>query len=236
MDERDFNGNSVMTMSWRKRIFGSGSPRVESEEPEVEEVEDREPNPMEDAVLGHVGEPVVELVNHVVAGKGVKLEVAARGLFRAVEDEKVRLVDPKPPSGLLGYWVSLYNSWFWLVEGFVVVVLASIYVMPQFYPFNYLRYLVGAIFVLFVPGYVLIEALYPKADELDRLERFALDVGLSIAVVPLVGLVLNYTPWGIRLDPIFASLSILVLGLGFLGVWRKYGYFTLARKLMKTTS
>jgi hypothetical protein len=217
-------------LGWRKRLFGSGSPRDEPEELAVDEVEEREPNPLEGTVLGHVGEPVSELVNNVETESGVKFEAAARGLERAVEDGKVRLVDTNPPRGLLGYFVSLYSLWFWLVVGFMGVVLASIYVLPQIYPLYYLRYLAGAVFVLFVPGYVLIEALYPKVDELERLERFALDVGLSIAVVPLVGLVLNYTPWGIRLDPIFAALSLLVLGLGLVGVWRKYEYFALARR------
>ncbi len=78
----------------------------------------------------------------------------------------------------------------------------------------------------------MIEALYPKADELERLERFALGVGLSLAVVPLVGLVLNYTPWGIRLDPIFASLSLLTLALGLGGVYRKYGYWRLVSEAL----
>jgi uncharacterized membrane protein len=73
----------------------------------------------------------------------------------------------------------------------------------------------------------LIEALYSKRDELDRLERFALGVGLSLAVVPLVGLVLNYTPWGIRLDPVFAALILLTLALGCIGVYRKYGYWVM---------
>jgi uncharacterized membrane protein len=97
--------------------------------------------------------------------------------------------------------------------------------MPQVYPLVYVRYLCGALLVLYVPGFTLIEALYPKADELERLERFGLSVGLSIALVPLVGLVLNYTPWGIRLDPSLTSLMLLVLVLGFMGVYRKYGYW-----------
>ena len=35
--------------------------------------------------------------------------------------------------------------------------------------------------------------------------------GLSIAVVPLMGLILNYTPWGITLYPVLISLVIFVL-------------------------
>jgi len=65
--------------------------------------------------------------------------------------------------------------------------------------------------VLFVPGYSLIAALFPKKDDLDGIERLALSFGLSIAVVPLIGLGLNYTPWGIRLTPVVISLAIFVL-------------------------
>ena len=212
-----------------RRLLGGGS--SQPEEPDVEEVEEREPNPLEDAVLSHVGEPLSGVVGRVDSEKGVGFEEAARGVFRAVEDGKVRLVDPNPPSGLFGYFASAYSLWFWLVCGFVGVVLFTIYAMPQVYPLVYLRYAAGAVYVLYVPGYTLIEALYPKADELERLERFALGVGLSLALVPLVGLVLNYTPWGIRLDPIFASLSLLTVALGAAGVYRKYGYWLLARRV-----
>jgi uncharacterized membrane protein len=35
-----------------------------------------------------------------------------------------------------------------------------------------------------------------------------LSIGVSIAVAPLIGLGLNFTPWGIRLDPIVISLTL----------------------------
>ncbi len=65
--------------------------------------------------------------------------------------------------------------------------------------------------VLFFPGYALIAALFPGNREIDGLERTALSFGLSIAVVPLIGLVLNYTPFGIRLDPVVTSLALFTL-------------------------
>jgi uncharacterized membrane protein len=68
----------------------------------------------------------------------------------------------------------------------------------------------GLPFVLFFPGYVLIAALYPRRSDLDGVERVALSLGLSLAVVPLIGLVLNYTPWGIRLTPILVSLALFI--------------------------
>jgi len=213
-------------VDWRK-LLGGGAP--EEDEVEVEEVEEREPNPLEGDVIAGAGLDVADVVEKLSSEKKVGFEAAARGVCRAVEDGKVKLVDPSPPGSLAAFFASLYSLWFWLVVGFTGLVMFSIYLMPQVYPLVYLRYAGGAVFVLYVPGYTLIEALYPKADELERLERFALGVGLSLAVVPLVGLVLNYTPWGIRLDPIFASLSLLTVALGVAGVYRKYGYWLLAR-------
>jgi len=49
------------------------------------------------------------------------------------------------------------------------------------------------------------------SKELDNIERLALSVGLSLAVVPLAGLLSNYTPWGIRTAPVTFSLLALTL-------------------------
>ena len=46
---------------------------------------------------------------------------------------------------------------------------------------------------------------------IDGIERVALSFGLSIAIVPLIGLVLNFTPWGIRLAPVALSVSVFTL-------------------------
>jgi uncharacterized membrane protein len=86
---------------------------------------------------------------------------------------------------------------------------------------SFLRILFGVAMVLFIPGYALIAALFPARDDLDGIERVALSFGLSIAVVPLIGLALNYTPWGIRLDPILASLTIFTLAMAGIAWYRR---------------
>lgn len=68
-------------------------------------------------------------------------------------------------------------------------------------------------FLLFSPGYSLIAALYPRSDGLDSIERLALSFGTSIAVVPLIGLLLNYTPWGIRLTPILVCVDTFIIAM-----------------------
>jgi len=84
---------------------------------------------------------------------------------------------------------------------------AILIVIISFTPLKTLRIILGLPFILFFPGYTLICALFPKRTQLDTIERVALSFGLSIAVVPLIGLILNYTPWGIRLYPILVSLT-----------------------------
>lgn len=87
-----------------------------------------------------------------------------------------------------------------------VVLLAVIALLPT----SPARVALGLPFVLLFPGYTLIAALYPRRDDLDGIERLALSLGLSLAVVPLIGLVLNYTPWGIHLTPIAVGLTLFV--------------------------
>jgi uncharacterized membrane protein len=75
------------------------------------------------------------------------------------------------------------------------------------------RIILGLPLVLFLPGYSLIATLFPRKDDLDGIERIALSFGLSIAITPLLGLALNYTPFGIRLTPILIVLSIFTIAL-----------------------
>jgi len=83
------------------------------------------------------------------------------------------------------------------------------------------RIVLGLPFVLFFPGYTLIAALFPARDDLDGIERVALSFGLSIAVVPLLGLALNYTPWGIRLYPILLTLMVFTVIMSLTAIFRR---------------
>jgi len=76
-------------------------------------------------------------------------------------------------------------------------------------------------FILFIPGYLLTAALFPARDDLDGIGRVALSIGLSIAIVPLLGFALNYTPWGIRLDSIAVTLLAFGLAVGLTAQFRR---------------
>jgi uncharacterized membrane protein len=88
-----------------------------------------------------------------------------------------------------------------------LVLLTDILVLTPVLSETAVREFLGLPLVLFLPGYSLIAALFPAKSDLDGIERTALSFGLSIAVVPLIGLGLNYTPWSIRLVPILICLQ-----------------------------
>ena len=145
-------------------------------------------------------------------------------VHRLAEQNKIGLEDVPPATKSLQEYLRLWerNLWLYAVLAVSFVTVLTIYVVPSDFPFVALRWVFGSVFVLFIPGYVAVEALFPKGRELDSIERFALSVGLSLALVPLVGLVLNYTPWGIRLNPIVISLIILTIGLAAIAFARRY--------------
>lgn len=83
------------------------------------------------------------------------------------------------------------------------------------------RIVLGLLFILFFPGYTLIAALFPKKSDLGTVERIALCFGLSIAIVSLIGLILNYTPLGIRLDPVVSSIASFTIIASTIALYRR---------------
>ncbi|MEZ0393810.1 MAG: DUF1616 domain-containing protein [Desulfurococcaceae archaeon] len=147
---------------------------------------------------------------------------AALDAYRRWLRGEIALEDPSPPTTFAECLVRLdYSLWYWTGMAIVVLAMAAVYASSAVPILMPARYVLGTIFVLFMPGYSLVRLLYPR-DELSPLEELALSIGLSLALVPLIGLALNYTPWGIRLDPVSASLSIACVSMMTGGLYRKY--------------
>lgn len=108
-----------------------------------------------------------------------------------------------------------------LIAAIVLVVATLSFTLIPPLSYTPVRVPLGLLMVLFVPGYTLIAALFPRKADLDGIERVALSFGLSIAVVPLMGLGLNYTPWGIRLTPVVVSISIFTLAMSAVSYIRR---------------
>jgi uncharacterized membrane protein len=166
---------------------------------------------------------------------------AARELYMMVKAGVVKIADPNLPSTFPAYLLSRYNAGF--ISALLMLALGVICIystepsgqtllavngspQPLFSGLSttltLMRYALGSIMVLFLPGYSLVEALYPSEGELSPLERLALSIGLSLALVPLTGLILNYTPWGIGLNPTVTALTILITSLLLVSAYRKF--------------
>ncbi len=172
---------------------------------------------------------VEKITNEMSTSLGYKKEKIAKNLYILLENGKIELVDLNPPRNLLQYSLSSYSLWFWTLIGLFGLTAISIYIFPNKIPFLYLRYIFGSIFTLYLPGYSLLETLYPTKEKFTILERTAFSIGLSLALVPLIGLSLNYTPWGISLNTVYISLSLLTVLFSFTALSRKFSYLKLKK-------
>lgn len=103
---------------------------------------------------------------------------------------------------------------------FVVMITALLLLVIAVSPNSTLRTILGLPFILFFPGYVLISFLFPEEQPLDKIERIALSFGLSIAITPLIGLLLNYI-WKISLVPILYSQTLFIFVFSLLAYLRR---------------
>jgi len=102
----------------------------------------------------------------------------------------------------------------WLAASIVSIYIPFLNATP-------LRFILVLPVILFIPGYCLVAAFFPKESDIELIERIALSFGLSIAVVPLIGFGLNFTQWGIRLDPIVISLTLFTFVMVLIAFYRR---------------
>ena len=97
----------------------------------------------------------------------------------------------------------------------------TVYLVSGNSPLFVIRYLLGLVFVAFLPGYCLVNILFIGANRIDLVENVVLSVALSFGITGLVGLFLGLSPIGINFTSITVSLSAIVLGLGLVAFVRK---------------
>jgi hypothetical protein len=146
-------------------------------------------------------------------------------VWRLAAEGKVDLAQVRPTStslvGFLRMWE--LNLFFYISVVFSLAAVLAVYLFPSNFPFIIFRWIVGLLFVLFVPGYAAVEALFGFA-ELDLFELIALSVGFSVTLTMFVGLLINYTPWGITLTPIVIALTALTILLDIVALLRRYNH------------
>jgi uncharacterized membrane protein len=79
----------------------------------------------------------------------------------------------------------------------------------------------GFVFIVFLPGYCLVNILFLGKNRLDLIESLVLSVALSFGLAGLIGLFLGLSPIGIHFLSITVSLGALVLALSIVAYIRK---------------
>lgn len=100
---------------------------------------------------------------------------------------------------------------FWVSISVLVLVLIFVLINVTEGFFFYFRYVVVSFFMLILSGWSLTSALFPSLDDNMRfLERAATAVGLSLFIVIMDGIFLNYT---FKFNPISIGVSLIVITL-----------------------
>jgi uncharacterized membrane protein len=100
----------------------------------------------------------------------------------------------------------IYDLWLLTV---LALLLPGLLLMPPWLAL--LRVPLGLVLALLAPGYALTAAVFPGRRDLDGVQRAALSFGLSAAVIPVLALLLDKLPWGIRPWPIAIALAIWIV-------------------------
>ena len=192
---------------------------------QVEEIE--QSTLLQKMVIGAIRNQSCRKVKDVVStlqqlDKSLTQEEIQDAIMQLKNDNKITLLEQQVHRSFLQYIIDLYvSSSFWLTIVATVLTLTTIYLTPQVEPWSLIRIIAGGVFILLIPGYSLFQILFFTKD-IDPIERIAISIGLSLAIAPLIGLMLNYTPWGIRLNPVIACLSTVSIALAFCGTYKRF--------------
>jgi hypothetical protein len=177
-------------------------------------------------------ENIKQLVVFVKEKIGVPEKEIVEQIIRLENEGKISFQKPPtPPVQRLGTLLRAEAAyWYWVIMILSITTVAVVFTVPEeAYPLVYVRYVLGTIYVLWLPGFTLVKMLFParfaahsSRKSLDTIERIALSIGMSLALVSIVGLLLNYTPWGIRLTPIMLSLLGLTTIFATVAIVREY--------------
>jgi uncharacterized membrane protein len=118
------------------------------------------------------------------------------------------------------------QRWLAIILIYTVITLLSAYLIPADSIAAIIRYVLGFSFVIFVPGYCLINFLFADG-KLDFPEVLVLSVALSFSVAGISGLFIGISPIGLNIRSITITLSAIVVVLALLAFLRKIGCINL---------
>ena len=113
------------------------------------------------------------------------------------------------------------DRWLEIIVLFTILTMVTVYLVPSDSPPSAIRFVLGFVFVVFLPGYCLVNILFLGSNRLDPVEMAVLSVALSFGIAGLVGLFLGLSPIRISFESITVSLTVIVLVLAVVAFVRK---------------
>ena len=151
-----------------------------------------------------------------------KYEISEEEIISVIREreinQEITLQEPIPLSTELPkkpkeYFIknNYYTKEFWISIGVMALVLIFVLVNVENDFFFYVRYVVVSFFMLVLTGWSLTSAIFPEINDNFRfLERSATAIVLSLLVLILDGLFLNYT---FHFTPLSIGLSLIIITL-----------------------
>jgi len=103
----------------------------------------------------------------------------------------------------------------------IVVIISTLLMSGFIYKdIKLLRIIIGIPYLLFLPGYLILKVL-SLYDELKDEYKLGLSVGVSILILSLISLGLNYTLWGLQKNTVYIFLMSIIMSLVLFNHWKQ---------------
>ena len=154
------------------------------------------------------GQTLDEAIKGITLEKGISRVDSIEIIYNELESKYYFLVDDNPPENYLRFFFSLYNIYFWITIIYLGLTFYSIMIMPQVYPYLYLRNACTLLLTLFIPGYLIMDTITPNNLWRETLLKISLGVIISFLLVSISSYMLISSGF------VFMEATIMVTLLG----------------------
>lgn len=150
---------------------------------------------------------VVEL-QHTYS-ESLSIEEIQNAVRKLESEKKITLLGPGIKGHFFHYITRSYNGLsLLLTTAATCLIISLVFLLPNIEPWSYMRMITGAVFVMFIPGNALVQLLFAHRN-MEQTEQMVLSVGLSIAVICIIGLMLKYILSALTVESAVISIGIL---------------------------
>jgi len=179
---------------------------------------------IKEIIISESPETVDSLVSRIKTKSNYPEDVILSEIIQLYDAKQINLIPPlsEKAGSMQKYITSSFSYWFWLNLFISLITMFSVFLLSEsFSMFIFIRYLFGSVFVVFLPGYSFIKLIIPK-NTISTVWRLILSIGSSLVLVPMVGLLINYSTLKIDVNSVTMGLFILIMGLSFAALYRGY--------------